>query len=105
MAEPTSLKYVSSEVVALTTTSAPCVAAIGTANTAQPNYVEVVRLCSTVDCWIAFGSAPVAVAASGAASILLPAGVVEYFDIPAGQKVAGIVASGTGSLSVAKMGK
>ena len=102
MTEPTSLRVASAETVALTTTSAQS-AAIGTA-AADPNDwdVEVVRIVSTEDCWVKFAADPTAVAEADD-NVLLPAGVVEYFDVAAGSKIAGILASGTANLNVARM--
>jgi len=100
MAEPTSMQiYGTPQVVALSTTSAPS-AAIGTANSGQPVLTETVRVVSDVAVWLAVAAAPVAVAAA-AGNFYLPAGIVEYIDVPAGQKIAGILASGTGNLSLA----
>ena len=100
MAEPTSMQiYGTPQVVALSTASAQSTA-IGTANSGQPNLVETIRVVSDVAVWLEFGADPTSVVAT-APAIYLPAGIVEYFDIPAGQKVAGILASGTGNLSVA----
>lgn len=104
MAEPTSMQiYGAPQVVALTTASAAS-AAIGTANSGQPVLIETVRVVSDVAVWLAVATAPVAVAAA-AGNFYLPAGVVEYFDIPAGRKIAGILASGTGNLSLSVMRK
>lgn len=101
MSDPTSLEITagSAQVVALTTANAAS-AAIGTANPGQPSYNTVVRLVSTADVWVTVGVTPVSVAAT-APAWLLPAGVVEYVEVPLGHKVAGILASGTGSLSIA----
>lgn len=102
MAEQTSMKLVSSAVLALTTGSAQS-AALGTANAGIPNFNQIVRLCSTADAWVLLGGAnPVAVAAT-APAILLPANVVEYFQVPAGEKLAAILATGTGNLSIGVM--
>lgn len=104
MAEPTSMTLKAApEVVSLSTTSAQS-AAQGTANTGQPDFVETVRCVADVDVWLELGADPTAVAAT-APAFLLPAGVVEYFDVPAGQKIAGVLVSGTGKLSLARMQK
>lgn len=68
----------------------------------SPQQTLHVRLCGTSDCWIAFGPTPVA-AVNGAGSILLPAGVPEYFWVYPGEFVACIQASGGGFLNIAEM--
>lgn len=60
-----------------------------------------VRIVSTVSCWITFGTSPTATA--GAGSIYLPAGVVEYFHVSPGQKVAAIQDAAGGTLSCGEM--
>lgn len=97
MAEPTSLTLGTPIVVSVSAASAVS-AAIGTANAGQPNATTTVRLASTVETWIETGTAPVAVSAT-APAFLLPAGVVEYIDLPFGHKIAGIAGS-AGSLSI-----
>jgi len=59
--------------------------------------VTIVRLFSTVDAWVSFGSNPTAVA-EGATSMFLPAGIVEYFEIRADEKIAVIQNSTSGKL-------
>ncbi len=98
MAEPTSLRLSPSLVVAVAGASAQS-AAIGTANPGQPGGATICRLASTTDCWIAVGENPTA-AANTAGSHYLPAGVVEYVDVPFGHKVAVIQATGAGYLSI-----
>jgi hypothetical protein len=66
-------------------------APVGTSTTA-------IRLYATADCFIAIGADPAA--AADGTSLPLKAGAAEYFAIGRGQKVAGIVASGTGELYV-----
>lgn len=102
MAEPTSMKLGTPAVVTLSSSSAQS-SAIGTANTAQPDGYTVVRVAVTVDTWVAVGSNPTA-AANTAGSFLMPASTCEYFDIPFGHKLAGIVAS-SGYMSVTPMSK
>lgn len=68
----------------------------------SPNQTMHVRLVATSDCWIAFGANPTAVA-SGTASVLLPAGVPEYFWVYPGERVAAIQSSAGGSLNIAEM--
>lgn len=101
MAEATSMTPGTALVVALTTASAQG-AAIGTANSGQPRGATTTRFVATADCWIAIGTNPTAVA-GGAGNFLLPAGSVEYFDVPFGHRVAGILAAGTGTLSLTPM--
>jgi hypothetical protein len=68
----------------------------------SPNNTLHIRLASTADCWVSFGTNPTAVVA-GVASILLPAGVPEYFWVYPGEKVAVIQNAAGGSLNVAEM--
>jgi hypothetical protein len=49
--------------------------------------VTIIRLFSTVDAWVSFGANPTAVI-EGALSMFLPGGVVEYFEIKQGEKIA-----------------
>lgn len=56
--------------------------------------VTIVRLFSTADCFVAFGSNPVAVI-DGTSSMFLPAGIVEYFEIRIDEKLAVISANAT----------
>ena len=48
------------------------------------NHDSIVRICAVDDVRVLFGETPTALATSMA----MPAGAVEYFDIPAGYKVA-----------------
>lgn len=66
----------------------------------QPSGCTHVRLCSTTDVWVLFGSAPVATASN---AMLLPAGVVEYFAVDALDKIAGIQVSAGGTLNISEM--
>src|SRR5262245_13129205 len=68
----------------------------------QANNTTHIRLVSNAACWVSFGTNPTAVA-SGSASILLPAGVPEYFWVARGEKVAVIQDTGAGSLNIAEM--
>lgn len=81
------------------------VLSVGAASAAVTNGVSAnihdVRVVSTTNCWVTFGTAPTASAAAG--SIYLPAGVVEYFHVSPGQKLAAIQDSGSGTLSLAEM--
>lgn len=66
------------------------------------NQTSHVRLIATSNCWIAFGSAPVAVP-SGAGSIYLPLGTPEYFWVLPGEKIAVIQDSAAGLLNIAEL--
>jgi hypothetical protein len=46
------------------------------------NETSVVRLVATVDCFVQFGTLPVASAAASGNSMLLPASSPEYFGVP-----------------------
>jgi len=61
--------------------------------------VTIVRLFSTVDAWVSFGSNPTA-AVEGATSVFMPGGVVEYFEIRTDEKIAVIRNVGSGKLYV-----
>jgi hypothetical protein len=74
--------------VAVGSTSAVSAAAVGGSG--------VVRLLSTTDCHVAFGSSPVA----DATCLFLPANTPEYFACYATDLVAAIADSGTGSLYI-----
>ena len=67
-----------------------------------PQQTLHVRLCATSDCWVAFGPTPVA-AINAAGSMLLPAGVPEYFWVYPGEFVACIQAAAGGFLNIAEM--
>lgn len=67
-----------------------------------PNNTLHVRLVGTADCWVSFGANPTA-AIAGISSILLPAGVPEYFWVYPGEKVAVIQNVGAGSLNIAEL--
>lgn len=103
MSEPTSVRLDSAQTVSLTTASAQS-SAIGSANLGQPDLSTLVRLACDADCWLAFGTNPTA-SVGGANCVLLPAGSPEYVDLPAGYKVAGILAAGTGKLNIAACSK
>jgi len=60
---------------------------------------NVVRLVSTTDCHVAFGSSPTATTSS----MYLPANQVEYFLVAASEKVAAIRANADGTLYVTEM--
>jgi len=61
--------------------------------------VTIVRLFSTVDAWVAFGSNPTA-AVEGSSSLFLPGGVVEYFERKEGEKLAVIRNTASGKLYI-----
>lgn len=65
-------------------------------STAFASTTTVVRLVSTSDCYVVFGSNPTATTSSS----FLPVGVVEYFLVTPGQKVSAIQLSAAGSLNV-----
>ena len=67
-----------------------------------PNNTTHVRLVATADCWVSFGANPTA-AVGGISSILLPAGVPEYFWVLPGEKIAVIQNVGAGSLNIAEL--
>lgn len=89
------LKQSTNKVVAISGTSAQS-AAFG-ANT------TVVRLATTTDCWVLFGSNPTAVAATNAGGSFMGAGSVEYWRVDPATKVAVIQDSAAGNLSVTEM--
>lgn len=68
----------------------------------SPNNTTHIRLVGTADCWVSFGANPTA-AIAGISSILLPAGIPEYFWVYPGEKVAVIQNVGAGSLNIAEM--
>lgn len=82
-----------SDVVAYTTTSVQS-AAFG----AQTHEIRVV---CTSNAWINIGQNPTATA--GDNSVYMPAGVVEYYHVTPGQKVAVIQDTAGGNLCVAEM--
>lgn len=81
-----------SQNLAVAATSAAITNAFGT---------REVRVVSTTNCWITFGASPTAAAAAN--NMYLPAGVVEYFHVTNGQKLAAIRDSADGTLNVAEM--
>ena len=81
----------STENVATSTTSAAS-AALGLASSG----VFYVRLCADTDTYYAIGSGPTATTSS----TFLPADTIEIIKVPVGNKVAGILSTGTGILGV-----
>ena len=74
--------------------------AIGAASVqsaAVSSSTRIVRVASTVDCWIIEGASPTVSATTGA---FLPSGAPEYIRINPGDKIAVIQASGAGSLNI-----
>lgn len=61
--------------------------------------VTIIRLFSTVDAWVSFGSNPTAVV-EGASSMFLPGGILEYFEIKNGEKLAVIRNTASGKLYI-----
>ena len=67
-----------------------------------PNNTTHIRVVATSACWIAFGSNPVAVAATSPC-IYLPAFTPEYFWVNKGERLAVIQDSGAGSLNIGEL--
>lgn len=89
---------IASVALALTTTSAR-VAIPGTIEREQKRTVRLANP-ETAGVFIAFGSSTVTAAVDGT-SLYLPAGAVELFEPPVGvTHVAGVLASGTGTLYI-----
>jgi hypothetical protein len=85
-----------SQTVSIGATSAQC-------NTFTAG-VTIIRLFATVDCWVSLGSNPTAIA-NDAASLFMPGGIVEYFQVTSSQKLA-VIQNGsvTGSLFISEGG-
>ena len=90
--EPTTLRVLSSGVLAVGTTSKATPQALSSKAT-------VARIVCDVAGWLALG----ATASAGEGSVYLPADSAEYFDVPADTKVA-FLAEEAGTLSIAIMG-
>ena len=69
------------------------------ASNAFGSNIEYIRIVSDTACWITFGTAPTATNAK----TYLPAGEVEYFKVSEGEKVAIILASGSGAAYIAEL--
>jgi len=69
------------------------------ASSAFGSNIEYIRIVSDTTCWITFGTSPTATNSK----TYLPAGEVEYYKVSEGEKVAAILASGTGNLYVAEL--
>lgn len=85
---------VTTQVAAYTATSAAVTNAFGTG-------VHVVRLVSTTNCHVAFGTAPTATTSD----MYLPADQAEYFVVSPGQKVAAVQVDAGGNLNVTEMSR
>lgn len=79
------------------------VAATSVQSNAVDRQTSIVELFATTDCWVVFGSAPVAAANDGA-SFFLPAGLFKYYGIEPGYKIAAIRSSSDGLLYVIEGG-
>jgi hypothetical protein len=67
----------------------------------MPANTSTVRVVGSAACYIIFGENPTALATT---SIYMPAGLVEYFAIKPGEKIAVIQDSAAGTLYVQPMG-
>lgn len=72
-----------------------------TANAFGANTSEI-RVVSTTNCWAKIGDGT-PTAAAAANNFYLPAGVVEYFHVTPGQRIAVIQDSAGGTLNVSEM--
>jgi len=75
----------------------------GTVNQNVPNFTTHIRVVSTTNCWIAFGSNPTAAAGTGTAAILIPAYTPEYFWVVKGERLAVIQDTAAGNLNIAEL--
>lgn len=73
-----------------------------TANIALPASSEVVRVSASGNCWIQFGTSGVTAVAG---NVQVPAGVVDYLEVPAGATHVACIADGaaSGSLGLSKV--
>lgn len=85
----------------VTSQTAAYTAASAVVTNAFGNGVHVVRLVSTTNCFVAFGSAPTATTSD----MYLPANQPEYFVVSQGQKVAAIQVDAGGNLHVTEMSR
>lgn len=67
-----------------------------------PNNTNHIRLVSTSNCWVAFGANPTA-AVGTSPSILLIAGVPEYFWVFPGERVAVVQDTAAGNLNIGEL--
>lgn len=86
-------KVIGTSVVAISGSSA--------ASPAFSSQTSVVRVVSTTDCFVRFDANPTATTSH----MYLPAGVVEYFLVTSGHRIAGIQRSAAGNLYVTEMTK
>ena len=84
-------KVITNKVVAISGSSA--------ASAAFSDQTQIVRVASTTDCFITFNGTPTATSSS----MYLPAGVVEYFRVTPGHKVAALQRFNSGTLYVTEM--
>lgn len=59
---------------------------------------SIVRLFSTKDCWVRFGTNPTVTAGSNALDIFVPGGIIQFFGVVGSQKLAVIRTSSDGTL-------
>ncbi len=69
------------------------------ASAAFGSNIEYIRVISDTACWITFGTSPTATNSK----TLLAANDVEYFKVSEGEKIAAILASGTGAIYIAEL--
>ena len=70
------------------------------ASSAFGTNVTLIRLCATTDCYYLIGANPTATTSNGS---FLPAGVVEYVVVVAGEKVSAIRSATSGALNVGEI--
>ena len=86
-----SMRIVTEQKVSTSTSSA--------ASAAFGSNIEYIRVISDTACWVTFGTSPTATNSK----TYLPAGEVEYFKVSEGEKIAAILASGTGAIYIAEL--
>ena len=69
------------------------------ASAAFGSNIEYIRVISDTACWITFGTSPTATSSK----TLLAANDVEYFKVSEGEKIAAILATGTGAIYIAEL--
>ena len=69
------------------------------ASSAFGTNIEYARIVSDTDCWITFATSPT----STTSKTFLPAKEIEIWKVSPGQKVAAILASGTGALYISEL--
>ncbi len=72
-----------------------------TARNSSDFVYRVIRVYSTIDCFIKLGDSTVEAAVT---DHFLPTGAIEYFARKEHTRIAGILASGTGTLYISEMG-